>query len=97
MGDTARQTRLESLIEAIINVLIGFWINFTANLLILPAMGFTSLTVKQNFAIGIIYTGISIVRSYAIRRWAQDHLRAFKVRAAVYLDRLLTAPMVRTA
>ena len=83
--DSTRQTRLESFIEAWINVAIGFGINFTANLVILPAFGFTSLTVAQNFAIGIIYTVISVARSYAIRRWAQDHLRAAKQRIAAYL------------
>ena len=72
-----QQTRVESLIEAWINVAIGFWINFTANLLILPLFGFTSLTVGTNFIIGMVYTIISIVRSYVIRRWAQEHLRAF--------------------
>lgn len=30
------QTRLGSFIEASVNVFIGFWINFVANLIILP-------------------------------------------------------------
>jgi len=34
------QTRFGSLIEAIINVVIGFGINFTANMLIFPLFGF---------------------------------------------------------
>jgi hypothetical protein len=62
------QTRLGSFIEACINVLIGFWINFAANLLILPLIGF-HITVSQNFFIGFLYTLISIARSYVIRRW----------------------------
>lgn len=86
--DAARQTRLESFIEACINVLIGFWINFAANLLILPAFGFTSLSLGTNFAIGALYTAVSVVRSYAIRRWAQDHLRTLKRRLAAYVMRL---------
>lgn len=85
MNDAARQTRLESFIEAWINVAIGFGINFTANLLILPAFGFHSLTVGQNFVIGLIYTAISVTRSYVVRRWAQDHLRAFRGRAAAFV------------
>lgn len=63
------QSRKGSLIEALINVLIGFGINFTANLIILPQFGMTTLTLATNFTIGIIYTVISIVRSYVIRRW----------------------------
>ena len=62
------QTRLGSLIEACINVLIGYWINFAANLLILPLFGW-HVTVAQNLALGAIYTAISIARSYAVRRW----------------------------
>lgn len=62
------QTRKGSLIEACINVLIGFWINFFANLLILPLIGF-NISVSQNLFIGLLYTLISIARSYAIRRW----------------------------
>jgi len=69
------QTRLESFIEAWINVFIGFWINFVANLIILPQFGFTSLTLKANFLIGICFTVVSVARSYVIRRWAQMHLR----------------------
>jgi hypothetical protein len=62
------QTRKGSFIEAIINVIIGFSINFVANLLILPLIGF-QITVGQNLFIGLLYTIISIARSYCIRRW----------------------------
>ena len=58
-----------SFMESLINVLIGFWINFAANLIILPMFGFSSLTLHDNLLIGVIYTVISVVRSYAIRRW----------------------------
>lgn len=69
------QSRLESFIEAWINVFIGFGINFVANLVILPQFGFNTLTLKANFLIGICFTVVSVVRQYAIRRWAQAHLR----------------------
>lgn len=82
----AEQTRLESFVEAWINVGIGFGINFTANLLLLPHFaGATRLTLASNFVIGMIYTVISVVRSYAIRRWAQAHLRAFNAKATAWL------------
>jgi hypothetical protein len=68
------QTRLGSFIEAWVNVLIGFWINFIANLLILPLFGFTALTLENNFYIGLLYTVISVVRSYAVRRWFNARL-----------------------
>lgn len=69
------QSRLGSFIEAWINVFIGFWINFGANLIILPLFGFTNLTLTTNFVIGLMYTGISVARSYVIRRWFNNYLR----------------------
>lgn len=69
------QTRLGSLIEACINVLIGFAINFVANMLILPLIGF-HITAGQNLFIGVLYTVISVARSYVIRRWFNARLRA---------------------
>lgn len=68
------QTKKGSLVEALINTAIGFAINYTANLLILPLFGFTSLTPGTNFLIGITYTVISVVRSYVVRRWFNKHI-----------------------
>jgi hypothetical protein len=62
------QTRRGSLVEAIINVLIGFGINFTANALIFPLFGW-HISSADNLKLGLIYTAISIARSYCIRRW----------------------------
>ena len=75
------QTRLGSLIEACINVLIGYWINFAANLLILPLFGW-HVTVSQNLALGAIYTAISIARSYAVRRWFNARIARVAARIA---------------
>ena len=75
------QTRLGSFIEAVINVMIGFWINFAANLVILPLFGW-HVTVTQNLALGAIYTGISIARSYAVRRWFNARIAATAARLA---------------
>lgn len=75
------QTRLGSLIEAIINILIGFGINFTANAFIFPLFGW-SISAKQNVTLGIIYTCISIARSYTVRRIFNSHLHKFSARLA---------------
>ena len=80
------QTRLGSFIEVWVNVLIGFAINFTANILILPLFGFASLTLTTNFIIGLIYTMISVVRSYVIRRWFNARLRDMAERLARKVD-----------
>lgn len=55
--------------EAWSNIFIGFAINFVANIMILPLFGFTSLTLEKNFVLGIVYTGISLLRTFCIRRW----------------------------
>ncbi len=62
------QTRLGSFIEAWINVFIGFWINYAANLLIFPFFGF-HISLLNNLYMGLAYTVISVARSYIIRRW----------------------------
>lgn len=62
------QTRKVSLIESWTNVAIGWTINYLANLVILPAFGF-KISLLQNFYIGCLYTFISVIRSYVIRRW----------------------------
>jgi len=61
------QTRLGSWIESWANVAIGFAINWTANMLIFPLFGF-NITGAQAFHVGIIFTIISVVRSYVLRR-----------------------------
>lgn len=63
------QTRLGSFVESWANIFVGFTINYFANLLILPIFGFTSLTPAKNFAIGVLYTVISLVRSFVLRRY----------------------------
>ena len=62
------QTKLQSFIESWANILVGFGINYIANMLVLPLFGF-HITMKDNLIIGVIYTVISLVRSYTIRRY----------------------------
>ncbi len=63
------QSAKGSAVEAVTNTAAGFWVNFAANLLVLPLFGFTGLTVGKNVVIGIIYTGISLARGYLLRRF----------------------------
>ena len=75
------QSRLGSFIEAWINVAIGFAINFCANLLILPLIGF-HISMGQNLFIGVLYTIISVARTYVIRRWFNARLHRAAQRLA---------------
>jgi hypothetical protein len=74
------QTKLGSFYEALINVAIGFGINFIANLLILPLFGF-NITLIDNLYIGLLYTIVSVARSYVVRRWfnARIHEAAMRL------------------
>jgi hypothetical protein len=70
-----RQTRLGSFVEAWVNILIGFGIAMAANAIVLPAFGF-NISPAQNFWITCIFTAISLVRSYVLRRFFNS-LRLF--------------------
>lgn len=70
-----------AIIEAWVNIGIGFGINFLANLLILPLID-AHFTLAQNFWMGWIYTSISILRQYAIRRWFQQRLHVAALKLA---------------
>jgi hypothetical protein len=61
------QTRLGSWLEAWANIVIGFGINWSANMLVFPLFGF-NITAGQAFHVGLIFTAISLVRSYVLRR-----------------------------
>ena len=63
----AGQPRWQSALETAVNIVIGYSINFVANLVVLPLFGF-HITLLANIYMGIAYTGISIVRSYVLRR-----------------------------
>jgi hypothetical protein len=69
------QSLRESMVEAWTNIVIGFSINYIANLVILP-MAVEGLTLSENFMIGWIYTAISMVRSLLIRRYYNRKLRS---------------------
>ena len=62
------QTRKQSAIEAVMNILVGYTINFIANFTLFPLFGW-EISLEQNIIIGVIYTLISFARSYALRRF----------------------------
>jgi len=78
------QTRLGSFIEAMVSMVIGFIINYTANMCFFPLFGM-HISMSNNFYLGLIYTVISVVRSYAIRRFFNARLHA----AAESLSKML--------
>lgn len=62
------QSRLSSLLESCLNILIGYLIAVGGQLLIFPLFSI-HIPLHDNLLIGGCFTGISLVRSYLIRRW----------------------------
>lgn len=70
VGGVMNQTRIESFVEAMFNVVIGFSINYVANLVLIPIfVPGGHLSLAANWWMGCVYTLISVARSYTIRRW----------------------------
>ena len=62
------QSKLDSLIEASLNTFIGFVIAFISQLIIFPIVGI-DVTLGQNFILTVLFTLVSIIRNYVIRRY----------------------------
>lgn len=62
------QSKLSSFTEAVINTAVGYSVNLVVQLLIYPFYGAT-FTLSENIQIGLVFTVVSLARSYVIRRW----------------------------
>lgn len=62
------QTRLMSLVETMTNILVGLVISFLSQIVIFKIYN-VSLSTQQNVEITLYFTIISILRSYALRRF----------------------------
>ena len=61
------QSKFGSFLESCTNVVIGIFIGFVANIAVLPAFGYP-VTLGDAVWISIVFTVISLLRSYVIRR-----------------------------
>jgi len=61
------QTRCMSLVEATANTVVGFVLAVAGQLVVFPVFG-VAVTISQSFGIGALFTGLSLLRSYALRR-----------------------------
>ena len=68
-----QQSKLDSLIEALLSTFIGFVVSFTANLILMPMLGIP-VSLSQNFILTVAFTFVSVARSYLVRRWANKYL-----------------------
>lgn len=62
------QSHRNSAIEAFVNVAIGYLVSVLANILILPMFGY-DVSLPDSFTIGAAFTFVSLIRSYAVRRF----------------------------
>lgn len=62
------QSKSRSWKEAFTNIVIGYVINFVANLVVFPMFGY-DITIADNIVIGLVFTVISVIRQYVVRRY----------------------------
>jgi hypothetical protein len=75
-----RQTRLVSLIETLLNTIIGFAVSF-AGWPVAAAMTGIEYTHGQHWAVVLFFTVLSIARGYVVLRFFNNglHLAAVKI------------------
>ena len=61
------QTKLSSASESVANVAVGYAVAMLTQALVFPLFGFYASTAQQA-GIALIFTVVSLVRSYALRR-----------------------------
>jgi hypothetical protein len=62
-----KQSRTMSLVESVTNVAVGYGVAVVTQILIFPIFGLHT-TLAQNLKMGALFTIVSIVRSFALRR-----------------------------
>lgn len=62
------QTKKQSWVESTVNVAIGLTINLTLQVLVFPLFG-VHIPFTSNLGIAVVFTAVSVLRNYCIRRW----------------------------
>lgn len=61
------QSRAQSMIEAVTNVFIGYFVAVVSQIVIFPIFGI-HVGIVDNLLIGLYFTAVSLVRGYFVRR-----------------------------
>jgi hypothetical protein len=61
------QTRKRSALEALAQIAVGYLVSVCGNILFLPMFGLNP-SVADSLGIGIVFSAISLVRGYVLRR-----------------------------
>jgi hypothetical protein len=62
-----RQSRVMSLVEALTNVVVGLMVAVATQVVVFPILGLQA-TLGQNLKLALVFTGVSVARSYVLRR-----------------------------
>ncbi len=62
-----KQSRVMSLVESFANVVAGYGVAVVTQILIFPVFGLHT-TLAQNLKMGVVFTVVSVARSFALRR-----------------------------
>lgn len=61
------QTRMMSFVESVANMVVGYAVAVITQILVFPLFG-TVASLGDNLVMGLIFTVVSLCRSYALRR-----------------------------
>ena len=69
------QSRFMSLFEAVTNIVVGYGIAVGTQVLVFPLFGFQA-TLGDNLRIGVVFSAVSLARSYVVRRAFEQRHRS---------------------
>ena len=72
------QSKKDSLIESLTSTTIGWLIGVILNLTVLPLFDY-DITVVDSLLVSLIFTAVSVARSYAVRRIFNSKERKYDV------------------
>lgn len=80
------QSKLESFIESLLNTIIGYLIALVTQIIFYPMFGI-HVEFHDQLSLALLFTCVSLVRSYVIRRYFNSH---FKSTVAYIVDKVQT-------
>ena len=84
VNEQVGQSKLESLIESAINTGLGFLVAMVTQILVYPLFDI-DVTVGDQAILALIFTAVSLVRGYIVRRYFNTYFK----HTVIYLSGLL--------
>ncbi len=66
-----RQSKRMSMVESLTNVAVGYGIAVATQIMVFPVFGM-EVSLADNLAIGSVFTIVSIIRSFTLRRLFEE-------------------------